>query len=256
MSALPTPSPSRRRLLTPYVLVWVAVAGLAMAYLALLGLKPAIFARSAKAADDIEQQLAQTQPRHDARIRRPRSAAAHRRRDEARRRQPEACLRRGIGARRADHGEGERAGGLHAERARGGAGRRYRERHRGPGGNASACSGTRSATDGRQTQGIGACRRYDTGTAEGRQADQRRPEAHRCDRNRQHRASRQGSRAQGRSRVKPITVKPPAVKPAAKSTPVGVLLATGPTVDSLRLNWSILTDRHGDAVRTCGRAMS
>lgn len=34
-------------------------------------------------------------------------------------------------------------------------------------------------------------------------------------------------------------------KPAAQA---GVLLATGPTIDTLRLNWSILTDRHRDTV--------
>lgn len=36
---------------------------------------------------------------------------------------------------------------------------------------------------------------------------------------------------------------------AAKAAPAGVLLATGPSVDTLRLNWSILTDRHADAVK-------
>jgi hypothetical protein len=35
------------------------------------------------------------------------------------------------------------------------------------------------------------------------------------------------------------------VKPA----PVGVLLATGPSVDALRLSWSIIHDRHGAAVK-------
>ncbi|HWK32147.1 MAG TPA: hypothetical protein VNR51_00520 [Hyphomicrobium sp.] len=35
------------------------------------------------------------------------------------------------------------------------------------------------------------------------------------------------------------------VKPA----PVGVLLATGPSLDALRLSWTILNDRHADAVR-------
>jgi hypothetical protein len=35
------------------------------------------------------------------------------------------------------------------------------------------------------------------------------------------------------------------VKPA----PVGVLLATGPSVDALRLSWSIINDRHGAAVK-------
>jgi hypothetical protein len=39
------------------------------------------------------------------------------------------------------------------------------------------------------------------------------------------------------------------VAPAAKPQPVGVILARGTTIDSLRLNWSVLTDRHADAVR-------
>jgi len=51
--------------------------------------------------------------------------------------------------------------------------------------------------------------------------------------------------------------KAPASKPietgSIKKTPpkpaqAGVLLATGPTIDTLRLNWSILTDRHADTV--------
>jgi hypothetical protein len=41
--------------------------------------------------------------------------------------------------------------------------------------------------------------------------------------------------------------KAPAPKPA--KSPIGVLLATGTSVDALRLNWSILTDRHADAVK-------
>ena len=36
---------------------------------------------------------------------------------------------------------------------------------------------------------------------------------------------------------------------------VGVLLATGPSVDALRLNWTILTDRHGDAVKNLQPAL-
>lgn len=38
-------------------------------------------------------------------------------------------------------------------------------------------------------------------------------------------------------------------KAAPKRAPSGVLLATGPSVDTLRLNWSILTDRHADTMR-------
>ncbi|MFN3623351.1 MAG: hypothetical protein ACK4TP_04740, partial [Hyphomicrobium sp.] len=36
----------------------------------------------------------------------------------------------------------------------------------------------------------------------------------------------------------------------AKPAQVGVLLATGPSVDSLRLSWTILNDRAADTVRT------
>jgi hypothetical protein len=35
-----------------------------------------------------------------------------------------------------------------------------------------------------------------------------------------------------------------------KPTPVGVLLATGPSLDSLRLSWQILNDRHGEVMKT------
>jgi hypothetical protein len=35
----------------------------------------------------------------------------------------------------------------------------------------------------------------------------------------------------------------------AKPAPVGVLLATGPSVDALRLSWSIINDRHSAAVK-------
>ncbi len=39
---------------------------------------------------------------------------------------------------------------------------------------------------------------------------------------------------------------PAVVKPAAK--PVGIQIATGPSVDSLRLSWSLLSDRHADTL--------
>jgi hypothetical protein len=40
-----------------------------------------------------------------------------------------------------------------------------------------------------------------------------------------------------------------AAAPPTKPQPIGLLLATGPSVDALRLNWSILSDRHADAVK-------
>jgi hypothetical protein len=36
---------------------------------------------------------------------------------------------------------------------------------------------------------------------------------------------------------------------SAKPAPVGVLLATGPSLDSLRLSWQILNDRHGPTMK-------
>ena len=49
-----------------------------------------------------------------------------------------------------------------------------------------------------------------------------------------------------------LVAKPKAVakpKSAVKPAPVGVLVATGSSVDSLRLNWTILNDRYADAMR-------
>ncbi len=60
MSVLPTTGPARRRILTPYVMIWLAIASFALAYLALLGLKPHMFASAGTSAADIEQKLAQT----------------------------------------------------------------------------------------------------------------------------------------------------------------------------------------------------
>jgi len=37
--------------------------------------------------------------------------------------------------------------------------------------------------------------------------------------------------------------------PPKKPAEVGLLLGTGPSVDALRLNWTILNDRHGDAMQ-------
>jgi len=58
-----------------------------------------------------------------------------------------------------------------------------------------------------------------------------------------------GSPIETGSIARPVKVaEAPKPKPAMKPL-VGVLLATGPSIDALRLNWSILTDRHGDAVK-------
>ncbi|MCC7250382.1 hypothetical protein [Hyphomicrobium sp.] len=55
----------------------------------------------------------------------------------------------------------------------------------------------------------------------------------------------------------PITFGPPVVTPAATPPPaapvntlIGVQIATGPSVDSLRLSWTLLNERHGDTFRS------
>lgn len=46
---------------------------------------------------------------------------------------------------------------------------------------------------------------------------------------------------------KPISFGPAIVKPAAK--PVGLQISKGASVDSLRLSWSLLSERHGDVLK-------
>lgn len=51
----------------------------------------------------------------------------------------------------------------------------------------------------------------------------------------------------GKAATQPITFGPAIVTRATK--PIGVRIATGPSVDSLRLSWNALADRHGDSLR-------
>ena len=45
------------------------------------------------------------------------------------------------------------------------------------------------------------------------------------------------------------SIEEPKAAAPVKPTPVGVLLATGPSLDSLRLSWQILNDRHGTTMK-------
>jgi hypothetical protein len=47
----------------------------------------------------------------------------------------------------------------------------------------------------------------------------------------------------------PATVTPAATQPVQAGVPVGVQIATGPSVDSLRLSWTLLNERHGESFR-------
>ena len=51
----------------------------------------------------------------------------------------------------------------------------------------------------------------------------------------------------GKAATKPITFGPAVVTRATR--PIGVRIATGPSVDSLRLSWNALADRHGAPLR-------
>ena len=46
----------------------------------------------------------------------------------------------------------------------------------------------------------------------------------------------------------PVVFGPAVVKPAAK--PVGIQIGTGPSVDALRLSWSLLSEKHGDSLKS------
>ena len=50
-----------------------------------------------------------------------------------------------------------------------------------------------------------------------------------------------------RTKTKPIDFGPAVITHATR--PIGVRIATGPSVDSLRLSWSALADRHGPALK-------
>ena len=58
------------------------------------------------------------------------------------------------------------------------------------------------------------------------------------------------SRRAGRETIETGSIEPPKAAAPAKPAPVGVLLATGPSLDSLRLSWQILNDRHGASMKT------
>ncbi len=242
MSVLPNPGTPRRRILTPYVILWMAIASFALAYLALLGLRPHMFASAARTAPDIEQKLAQTKRE----VERSLADLDPLRRTVGEVKMDVANLK--VAAQEAsarDQTLMEKVAALEtappktAEPAHAAS---PAPRHRAampppptpkpnkaagakpfmpPVGPSAEETRTHAAQksakliNGAQTQKGGG---IETGSIQ-------RP-------------------------ARPTTV-PPAVKSktAAKSLPVGVILATGPSLDTLRLNWSILTDRHPDAIR-------
>jgi hypothetical protein len=222
-------------MLSQYVLIWMAVAGLSLAYLTYLGVRPDILAKRAEGGPNIERDLAAAK------------------RDMARAFADLDPLRQSVGeikmdvanlksaAQEASYRDTillERMSALESKAVK-------------PQGVAQARDGGRDATiapaaappapkpDPRKSAAVKATK------TEAAASPAAAPPAA------AQKTSTPGNGAQ--KSADPIDTG--SIERAAKATaatkppPVGVLLATGPSVDALRLNWSILTDRHADAVK-------
>jgi hypothetical protein len=238
MSVLPTPSPARRRVLTPYVMIWLAIASFALAYLALLGLKPQMFASAASNATDIDQKLTQA------------------RRDMERGLADLDPLKRTVGEVKMDVSnlkvaveEGsvrdqvilEKVAALESAAQ-----------------NAPESTHTKSATASTPAA-VPPTPKPNPKKASGATTFAP-PVGPSAEDMRAHGAQKSAKVINGANSPSgtdaietgsiqhkaALAAKPRAA--AAKPQTVGVILATGPSVDSLRLNWSILTDRYADAV--------
>ncbi len=249
MSVLQSYGPTRRRMLTPYLLIWVVAAALATGYLALLGVKPEFFARSGNTAD-LAQQIVQTK------------------RDVTRAVADLDPLRRTVGEMKADvtnlqyaakenaaHDAAldERVSALETSSPKRPEVARIGEATtdsaqvpaaappaplkdprkaaaKAPKPAAVVAPLSNAAKNARMINGASkpAPAPSETGSIE-------------------HAAKSAASAKQASAAAKAVVAKAPAAAP--KPGAVGIVLATGPSVDALKLNWTILNDRHGDAVK-------
>ena len=254
MSVLQSYGPVRRRMLTPYLLIWVVAAALATGYLALLGVKPEFFAHSSSTAD-IVQQLVQTKRdvtravadldplRHSVGEMKldvtnlqyaAKESAAH-----------DAVLDERVSALETSstkRPEVARIGEATTDSAQAPATvppapTRDPRKAAAKAAKPAAVVAPLSAAPKNAKMINGATKQApvpsETGSIE-------------------HAAKAAPVKtAQAGAHTKTAAVAHPgaaAVKAPAKG-PVGVVLATGPSVDALKLNWTILNDRHGDAVK-------
>jgi hypothetical protein len=219
MSVLPSKdparrAPARRKVLTPYVMIWLAVAGFALAYLAFLGVRPDILAAAKSSEPDVKQELDSAK------------------RDMARAFADLDPMRRTVGEIKMDVANLKDAAQSAEHRDE-----MIMER-------VVALETTAQSSAGapEQTAAI-------QPSAAGRPALAPAPPP-----------TRKPKTAAGAAAARKVSSTPAGKKSAAIETgsiekktttaakPVGVLLATGPTLDTLRLNWTILNDRHADAV--------
>jgi hypothetical protein len=244
MSVLTKPGPARRKILTPYVMIWLAIASFALVYLTLLGLKPHMFASAGSSTADIEQKIVQAK------------------RDMQRGLADIEPLARSVGEVKMDVANlkvavqeasdrdqviMDRVSALEsaAPKAAEPAPARPVAVPPTPKPKPSAANGPAPTTvSGRSTFSapVGP-------SAEDLHARQTQKTAKVINRG-QKKASGIETGSIERKSQRAVMV-PPANKPkaTAKRKQFGVILATGPSIDSLRLNWSILTDRYADAMR-------
>jgi hypothetical protein len=247
MSVLTKPGPARRKILTPYVMIWLAIASFALVYLTLLGLKPHMFASAGSSAADMEQKIVQT------------------RRDMERGLADLDPLRRTVGEVKMDVANLKIAVEEASARdqvimdkvaALESAAPKASEQASGSGAAASRSAAVPPTPKPKPSVPVGP-----TASNQGSFSPPVGPSADEV-RARQAQKSAKvingGQSASGietgsieRKAAQHAVVVPPAskTKTAAKPKEVGVVLATGPSIDSLRLNWTILNDRYADAVR-------
>jgi hypothetical protein len=218
MSVLPTHSPARRRILTPYVMIWLAIASFALAYLALLGLRPHMFAEAKKDTPNIEQKITQVK------------------RDVERGLADLEPIRRTVGEVKMDVANLKVAAEQSEERDR-----MIMEKVTAL--ETSAIKGPQAAPATKTSKQI------PPAAASVPPTPKQNPKKSTA-------VSQSGTgpkvinnaQASGARSIETGSIERKN-KAAAPKTPVGVLVATGSSIDALRLNWTILTDRHGQTIR-------
>lgn len=228
MSVFPTPdpthrSPARRKILTPYVMVWLVFGGLATAYLAVLGVRPDVLASGRPSLPELREQI-----------------------DGARREMSRAFadldpMRRTMGEIKMDVANlkeaaqaGERRDEMIMERVTALEASQQNARSA-----PVAQTGTSAAS-----KSTAATPAPPPPTQNPRKASGASDSAPKSEPAPKVSAATPAKKAEGSIETGSIEEK----KPKATAKPVGILIATGPSLDSLRLNWTILTDRHSDAV--------
>jgi hypothetical protein len=215
----------RRRILSAYVLIWIVVAILAAAYLALLGTHPDMLA-SSQSAPDIEQQLAQAQRdvnRAFADIDPLKQSVGDLRSDvdKLKTAQQQASDRDQQIMDKIATIETTAASGRTMAQADAAAQPTAKSQYR--------AVAPAAAPDAAEPVTVAPIKPQKTAAAQKSNAIETGSIAHKAE--------------------KAPATPPTATATAAKPAQIGLLLGNAPSVDAVKLNWTILNDRHGDAVR-------